>query len=481
MSKGLYICRNRLPKINTMKRIKIRILVAFSFLFIINLSLKAQRVTNDSQTPLHLLQPAYTIPYGELSASSVKANIDLIFKYLQSSTPMEVENKQTHVKLTDLQAIDENSQLVRGGFRIASYEWGVTYAAMVRTFQTTGDSAYLRYAVERMKFMAQVAPAFKKVLTAGKSLDPQMRQILTPHALDDAGAVCAAMIKVSTTMGDKKTCEPLILNYMDYILNKEKRLSDGTFARNRPFPNTVWLDDMYMSLPAIAQYGVFTGMKEYPHQAAQLLLNFASRMFVPEKNLFRHGWVESMNPHPAFFWGRANGWAILTMCDVLDVLPTTDPLYPLVLSLYQRHAAGLTALQSGTGFWHQLLDKNDSFLETSATAIYTYCLAHGINQGWLDAKAYGPVAQLGWNAVSTKITSKGEVEGTCVGTGMGFDPAFYYFRPVSMAAAHGYGPALLAGAELIKLLKTQFPKMNDSAIQYYPTEQKTTQPIFSVE
>ena len=455
--------------------------VTVLMLLIASFGLHAQKVTNDSQTPLHLLQPAYTIPYGELSVSSVKAKTDVILKYLQASTLTEVENSQTHVRISDFSTIDENSQLVRGGFRLASYEWGVTYAAMVRASETTGDSAYLKYAVDRMKFIAKVAPAFKKVLDAGKPLDPQMRQILAPHALDDAGAVCAAMIKVAQATGDKKTCESLILNYMSYILNKEKRLSDGTFARNRPFPNTVWLDDMYMSLPAIAQYGVYTGMKEYSHQAAQLVLNFASRMFVPEKNLFRHGWVESMNPHPAFFWGRANGWAILTMCEVLDVLPTSDPLYPLVLSLYQRHAAGLSALQSGTGFWHQLLDRNDSYLETSATAIYTYALAHGVNQGWLDAKAYGPVAQLGWNAVSTKITINGEVEGTCVGTGMGFDPAFYCFRPVSNAAAHGYGPALLAGAEMIRMLKTQFPKINDSAIQYYLTEQKTSQPIFSVE
>ncbi len=450
-------------------------------LLLTSATLFAQKVTNDSQTPLHLLQPDYTIPYGELSVTSIKVKTDLILKYLQASTLTEVENSQTHVKISDFNTIDEKSQLVRGGFRLASYEWGVTYAAMVRAAETTGDSAYLQYAVDRMKFLAKVAPAFKKVLETGKSIDPQMRQILAPHALDDAGAVCAAMIKVSMVTGDKKTCEALILNYMNYVLNKEKRLPDGTFARNRPFPNTVWLDDMYMSLPAIAQYSAYTGLKEYNHQAAQLVLNFASRMFVPEKNLFRHGWVESMNPHPSFFWGRANGWAILTLCEVLDVLPTSDPLYPLVLSLYQRHAAGLSALQSGTGFWHQLLDRSDSYLETSATAIYTYCLAHGVNQGWLDAKAYGPVAQLGWNAVSTKITAKGEVEGTCVGTGMGFDPAFYYFRPVSNAAAHGYGPALLAGAEMIRMLKMQFPKINDSAIQYYPTEQKTTQPIFSVE
>ena len=84
----------------------------------------------------------------------------------------------------------------------------------------------------------------------------------------------------------------------------------------------------------------------------------------------------------------------------------------------------MTALQSGEGLWHQLLDRNDSYLETSATAIYVYCLAHAINKGWIDAIAYGPVAHLGWHAVAGKINAEGQVEGTCVGTGMAFDPCF---------------------------------------------------------
>ena len=94
--------------------------------------------------------------------------------------------------------------------------------------------------------------------------------------------------------------------------------------------------------------------------------------------------------------------------------------------------------------------------------------------------AYGPVAQLGWQAVSTQINAEGQVEGTCVGTGMAFDPAFYYYRPVNVYAAHGYGPVIWAGAEMINLLNKQHPKMNDSAIQFYRTEQKTQEPIFSV-
>ncbi len=130
----------------------------------------------------------------------------------------------------------------------------------------------------------------------------------------------------------------------------------------------------------------------------------------------------------------------------MDVLPENHPGYSAILDLLRTHVRGLAACQSGSGFWHQLLDRSDSYLETSATAIYTYCIAHAVNKGWVDPLAYGPVAVLGWNAVSTKVNSLGQVEGTCVGTGMGFDPAFYYHRPTNVFAAHGYGPTLLAGA-----------------------------------
>jgi rhamnogalacturonyl hydrolase YesR len=172
-----------------------------------------------------------------------------------------------------------------------------------------------------------------------------------------------------------------------------------------------------------------------------------------------------MQVHPQFHWGRANGWALLAMSELLDVLPENHAGRNAVLQQFKDLIKGLAAYQSGSGFWHQLLDRNDSYLETSATAIYAYCIAHACNKGWIDAMTYGPMSILAWNAVSTKINDKGQVEGTCVGTGMAFDPAFYYYRPVNVFAAHGYGPAILAGAEIFGLLSNFSFDINDSALQ----------------
>lgn len=107
--------------------------------------------------------------------------------------------------------------------------------------------------------------------------------------------------------------------------------------------------------------------------------------------------------------------------------------------------------------------RNDSYLETSATAIYVYCLAHAINKGWIDAIAYGPVAQLGWHAVAGKINEEGQVEGTCVGTGMAFDPAFYYYRPVNVYAGAWIRTGALGRCGNDSFAQHQHPQMNDSA------------------
>jgi unsaturated rhamnogalacturonyl hydrolase len=443
-------------------------ILAVSLFLFVGLSATAQHTppkANDSTTPLHLLKPDYPVPYGQPNPAEVMAVLNRVFAYLDAVTPAQLVDRQTGQSITDLARFSPDAIIKPGDFRLTSYEWGVTYAGMLLATEATGDPRYADYTNQRLAFLAGLIPYFREQVRADPTANTPLRPLLAPRALDDAGAVCAAMIKATRAGGVKTDLRPQIDTYIDYITKKEHRLADGTLARNRPQPNTLWLDDLFMSVPALAQMGKLTDNQAYYNDAVKQVAQFSQRMFNQRKGLYMHGWVEGMTVHPAFHWARANGWAIMTLVELLDVLPAAHPGRAGMLSLLRAHAAGLAACQSGSGFWHQLLDRSDSYLETSATAIYTYAIARAVNRGWLDARAYAPMALLGWNAVATKVTDKGQVEGTCVGTGMGFDPAFYYHRPVNLYAAHGYGPVLLAGAEVLLLLKQKKFEINDSSLQ----------------
>ncbi len=419
----------------------------------------SEQEINDSTTPLHLLQPDYKTPYGQLSPDSVKADIDRVFAYIDEVTP---------AKMTD-------GKVNQGTYRLTSYEWAVMYDALLDAAKITGDKKYSDYVSDRIRFLAEEADK-----TGDVSEDGQLRMVKDPRTLDDAGAMVGAWMRAA--MADSTLhVEPYIEQYWAVLEQTPVHLADGTIARNRPHYNAIWLDDMFMALPSMAVRSQYKDHPEQLDEAARIASGFFKRMWIPEKNIFRHGYLEDATHQPSMAWGRANGWAILTLCQLLDYLPENHPKRAEILDIYRRHAAGLAELQGIDGFWHQLLDRPETYEETSATAIFAYALAHGVNEGWLEPTTYGPVAQLAWEAVSTKINPKGEVEGVCVGTGMGFDPAYYAYRPVSVKAAHGYGPAIWAGAEVYRMLKDNHPYVNDSAVHYYDVDPEATMPIFSLD
>ncbi len=427
---------------------------------------RKQEEVNDVTSPLHLLEPEYTVPYGRTTVDSIRDVVDRVVNYLETTTPAALVDKHTGQSVRIDQPLDSNVVFEKGDFRLTSYEWGVTYTGMLLLGDVTGDERYTRYTLDRVNLIADVAHATRENPALANASSGPVHSVLHPRALDDSGSLCASMIKAMGTGGTSPHLQTVVDHFIDYIMTGEFRLADGTLARNRPQANTLWLDDLYMSLPALVQMGKRTGDDAYFDEAVRQYFLFADRMFNAEFGLYMHGWVQDMEPHPEFRWARANGWALLTKLELLSALPAQHPARGRLLERFKAHVNGLVALQDGTGFWHQLLDRNDTYLETSATAIYAYCIAHGINTGWLDVKAYGPAALQAWNAVSTQVNPQGQVEGTCVGTGMAFDAAFYYHRPVNKYAAHGYGPVLLAGAEMMRLLSNYVYEINDSSVQF---------------
>jgi unsaturated rhamnogalacturonyl hydrolase len=399
----------------------------------------------------------YRLPYILPDADSIKFVLDRILSYFNKNTEYKVIDKKTGNGITDFSKLNKDADIATGEnndvLSIWSYTMGVTYSGMIKATEATGDKKFEQYDIKNINFYLDDLPYFKKIDSVFGEQRNRYHPLLHTNSLDDCGSMGAALIKIYKITKDERL-RPIIDHIADYISNKQFRLSDGTLARQRPQKQSVWADDAYMSVPFLAQMGSLTGETRYYDDAVKQIRQMSEYLFRWDKRLFDHG-VNLHNEYdPNIYWARANGWVIMAINELLDVLPENYRGMDDILKILRTHVQGLAECQGGDGLWHNLLDRTDSYLETSATAMFVYSIAHSINKGWIDY-TFGSVAQAGWDALTSRVTKDGEVKGTCWGTTFAGDIVYYYHRPASAKASHGYGPVLLAGAEMINLLNNK--------------------------
>jgi unsaturated rhamnogalacturonyl hydrolase len=392
----------------------------------------------------------YTVP----SEAEIKAALDRIRDHFVRSTPYRIIDTSTGQPITDFSkpvrtaGVDTRN----GEFNDWTYSMGVVLAAMLRATEVTGDSSFEDYTFRNFDFIFTHLPYFRQ---QAKAFGPQNRgygRLIDMRELDHCGAIGAALIRANARKPDPRYKEGIDLAAA-HILTRQLRLPDGTLARARPFPVALWIDDAYMSIPFLAQMGKTTGETKYFDDAVQQVVGMSARLFNPANGLFDHSWFADMDEDARFYWGRGDGWALMAMAELLSVLPESHPGRGKVLEVFRRAARGAVETQGGAGLWHQLLDRTDSYLETSASAMFTFAVARGVNRGWLPP-SYAPVAQTGWRALEQRIRPDGQIEGICVGTTAAYDAVYYYNRPTDVTAMQGYGPAIMAGAEVIAMIRS---------------------------
>lgn len=399
---------------------------------------------------------SYAIPYQKPMKQEIVEVLQRIRGFMEGATPNRVIDSQTGREITDRSQPVATATLAGGAelFNPFSYEMGVVHAGMLRAHEVTGDAAFKNFTARHMQFFHDWMPYFSD-LESRYHLDRRnaFHRAIDPRSLDDSGSMCAALIRAQLAqVGPENRSQ--INRWSDFVLNKQFRFPDGTLARQRPQPASLWADDAYMSIPALAEMGRLTGERKWYDDAVRQAVQMNDHLYVPGKNLLTHGLHLHNLKAPGFHWARANGWVVVAMCDLLDVLPRDHPGFEPVRSRLETLLRGIADRQNGnSGLWHQMIDRNDSYLETSASAMFTYGIARAINQGWISPTTYGSVALAGWMGVATRVNATGQVEGTCVGTTLASDQVYYYHRPVSVYALHGYGPVMLAGAEVIRLLE----------------------------
>jgi unsaturated rhamnogalacturonyl hydrolase len=224
-------------------------------------------------------------------------------------------------------------------------------------------------------------------------------------------------------------------------------LADAQWTRTTPDGITAearyWIDDMYM-IPAL-QVQAFraTGEAKYLDRAARTMAAYFDRLQQPN-GLFFHG------TNAPFYWGRGNGWMAAGSAELLRSLPPTHPQYQCILAGYRTMMAALLAAQDQNGLWHQLIDKPDSWPETSGSAMFTFAFVTGVKNGWLDATAYGPAARKAWLALVGYLDADANLREVCVGTNKSDTEQFYHDRPRATGDLHGQAPMLWTASALLR-------------------------------
>lgn len=406
----------------------------------------------------------YTLP----SEDDIRQPLERIRDYFVRTTPYRVVDTATGQPVGTLATPTKTTgiDLGPGEFNDWTYSMGVVMAGMLHVSEVTGDPSFAAYTNKNFTFIFDHLELFRQ---QAKTFGPQSygyRRLLEMRELDDCGAIGAALIKAYRRSKDPRYL-PVIHLVAEFISHTMPRMADGTLARPRPHPVSVWVDDMYMSIPFLAQMGLLTGEQQYFDDAARQVIQYSDLLMDPQSGLYDHSWFAHELRAPRFHWGRGAGWALMATAELLSVMPENHPQRARVLDIFRRGAQAAAAVQSGSGYWHQLLDRTDSYLESSATSMFTFAIARGVNRGWLQP-VFAPVAQAGWRAIEQRIRPDGMIDGTCVGTTAAYDAVYYYNRPTDPAAMQGFGATLMAGAEVITMLRSFDVQKRLNTFHYVP-------------
>lgn len=339
-------------------------------------------------------------------------------------------------------------------YHVGGFMWGLQ-----RLSQVSGNHKYADFADKWCEYTLSTIPLVEyqtKELHAVRSMN---WGIAGRPMLD---YTTAPSLPFMARLTNEKTF-PLRQEYMvhaekilDYVINNQFRLPSGVFARKYTIFPSVWVDDMFMGIPYLllsAEYTDDLALRQKLYDdAANQVIQFSKLLFKKESQLFMQACYVDHPDEIIPFWSRGNGWAIWGTSEVLQRIPKDHKQYKAILNLYREHVKGIVKEQDNQGYWHNILNMPETVRESSGTAIFTYCIARGINNGWLNKKEYGSVVEKGWHALKSFIDKDGNLYGVKGGTNFSTDPEDYAKIPFVKSDTHGIFPLLFACIEMNKFL-----------------------------
>lgn len=252
----------------------------------------------------------------------------------------------------------------------------------------------------------------------------------------------ARYLPIGKTIADRQWAPPT-QERLQSLPPEEKQIVEEAVAAGLSQQTRFWIDDMYMITALQAQAFRATGERTYVDRAGKEMAVYLDKLQQPN-GLFYHA------PDVPFFWGRGNGWMAAGMAELLRSLPEDHPNRARIMAGYRKMMATLLEYQTDTGMWRQLIDKPESWPETSCTGMFTFALVTGVQQGWLDAKTNAAAARKAWLGVIQYLNPDSDIREVCEGTNKKNDYQYYMDRKRNVGDLHGQAPLLWSASAFLR-------------------------------
>jgi unsaturated rhamnogalacturonyl hydrolase len=224
------------------------------------------------------------------------------------------------------------------------------------------------------------------------SLDPKSwTDEVEYQSQTDPAALGYPVLEFYDRTGDEAYLEAAERQY-DYLAEEAQRTADGGIGHHRGKVE-LWVDAVYMLSPFLARYGAVADEPAAIDDAARQILVQTKYLRDPHTGLYRHEWREQPNVFPEdTFWSRGNGWVAAGILDALEYVPEDHDDRDELVEIFTDLCAAVRPLQDASGYWHNILDDDQSALETSGTLMFAYAFREGIDRGLLDESEYDQAA-----------------------------------------------------------------------------------------
>jgi rhamnogalacturonyl hydrolase YesR len=337
-----------------------------------------------------------------------------------------------------------------------NYPLGVTLNGLLNYSLVYKTEDVFEYVYQHLKFCTDYydwSLMDKKVFGA-PTINHSLANI---DSLDDCGSMAYTLLRVNKV---KKItgCQKLIEDIADYILNQQARLPDGTLYRKESHSqlmvDTIWADDIYMSIPFLCEYYLKTKKENVLYDIKKQFVRYIDLLYIENKKVLSHVYSLKQQRSTNVAWGRGNGWVFLSLALALESLAGTS-IFSDLKFLFQKIASGYKNCRGEDLFWHQVLDDDTSYQETSITSIMIFTFAKNLQYGWIEKDTIEQVdLELSWNAlIKEMVDIDGNISGVCRGSGYSFDPDYYKNKLLpKLNDTHGIGILLTAGCQLVSNL-----------------------------